>query len=271
MNALTKTEADTNVVALVEPPLSDSLLNFVARAMSDPNTNIEKLETLLRIQREIVADDARLQFNRAMSLAQGEMQPVIRDAVNDQTRSKYARLETIDATIRPVYVRHGFCLVFNSEPIEGPNERIVCDVSHTAGHTMRFQLEAAPDTAGPQGKANKTPLHGLGSLVSYLRRYLTCMVFNIVLANDDNDGIRTRNRAANDDGLLTEPQVEELWDLMTHTGTQEGKFLAAMCPELRSVSQAKASDFPRLKNALLTKANVLRQRAATKTQNGNRS
>jgi len=239
-------------------PVAGSLLNFVARAMSDPSINVDKLQMLLTMQREIVADDARLQFNRAMSAAQAEMQPVVRDATNDQTRSKYARLETIDAAVRPIYTRHGFCLEYNSEAIDGPNERIVCEVSHTAGHSKRFQLEAAVDMAGPQGKANKTALHGLGSTVSYLRRYLLCMAFNIVLTSDDNDGQR-QQRAP--DGRLTEAQFKELWELMRDTDTSEGKFLAAMCPGLRTVAQASAGDFLRLKNALLAKA---RQRAARK-------
>jgi hypothetical protein len=92
--------------------------------------------------------------------------------------------------LRPIYTRNGFCLSFNSEPVEGPNVRVICGVSHDAGHSKTFQLEAALDMAGPQGKANKTPLHGLGSSVSYLRRYLTCMIFHVVFANDDNDGQR---------------------------------------------------------------------------------
>jgi hypothetical protein len=255
----------TPVAPLVEsspvaaPILADSLLNFVARAMADPSINVDKLEVLLRMQRDIVANDARLQFNRAMSAAQAEMQPIVRDASNDQTKSRYARLETIDAAIRPIYTRHGFCLSFNSEAIDGPNERIVCEVSHVAGHSKTYHLDAALDTAGPQGKANKTPLHGLGSLISYLRRYLLCMIWNVIPRGEDTDGNRQQRR---DDGGITEAQTEELWDLMQRTNTQEGKFLAAMCPSLRSVQQALAADFPRLKNALLTKANVLEQRAA---------
>jgi hypothetical protein len=219
------------------------------------------------MQREIIADDARLQFNRAMSAAQGEMHPVVRDATNDQTKSRYARLETIDALIRPIYTRHGFCLEFNSEPVDGPNERIVCEVSHAAGYTKRRQLEAAPDIAGPKGMPNKTALHGLGSTVSYLRRYLTCMIFNIVLANDDNDGNRQQHQQQRvNDGRITEAQADELWDLMTRTGTQEGRFLSVMLPGLRSITQAPAADFPRLKNALLTKLNVIVQRAALAQQ-----
>jgi ERF superfamily protein len=244
------------------PPLADSLLNFVARAMADPSVNVDKLQLLLSMQREIVADDARLQFNRSMSLAQSEMQPVLRDAANDQTRSKYARLETIDAAVRPIYTRHGFCLEFNSEAIEGPNERIVCEVSHTAGHTKKFQLEAAPDMAGPQGRPNKTPLHGLGSTVSYLRRYLTCMIFNVALANDDNDGNRQQR------GRISPQEVEELNLLMRQTQTLESKFLAAMCPALRSIEEAPANDFTRLKNALLTKRAALAKRAAANARTG---
>ena len=259
MNAIAQIAASSETSATTSPPLEHSLLNFVARAMADPTVDANKLEMLLRMQREIVADDAKLQFARAMSAAQGEMLPVTRDAANDQTRSKYARLETIDAAIRPIYTRYGFCLEFNSEAIDGPNERIVCEVCHTAGHSKKFQLEAAPDTAGPQGKANKTPLHGLGSTVSYLRRYLVAMIFNVVLANDDNDGNRQQRVT---DSRITDAQAEELWDLMTRTETREGKFLEHMLPGLRSITQARAADFPRLKNALLTKQSVLQQRAA---------
>lgn len=269
MNAIAPVPANINLP--VEPPLADSLLNFVARAMADPTINVDKLEALLRIQREIVADDARLQFNRAMSVAQGEMQPVIRDAANDQTRSKYARLETIDAAIRPIYTRNGFCLEFNSEPIEGPNERIVCEVSHSAGHTKRFQLEAAPDTVGPQGKANKTALHGLGSTVSYLRRYLSVMIFNIA-TTDDTDG--NRIRPVNDDGEVnSRAHTDLLYALLAECSADpaavtanERAFLNKMgLAELRSLADASPQNFARLKNALLTKRSILAKRAGERS------
>lgn len=262
MNAITQLAAPVESTVL-----ADSLLNFVARAMADPNVNVDKLQVLLRMQREIVADDARLQFSRSMSLAQGEMQAVLRDASNDQTKSRYARLETIDAAIRPVYVRHGFCLEFNSESIEGPNERIVCEVSHSAGHAKKFQLEAAPDTAGPQGKPNKTPLHGLGSTVSYLRRYLTCMIFNVVVTNEDNDGNRQqtpsgKNAEERVNGCMTAAELKILDDLMVLTRSSEGAFLTYHGLDYRSIQQVPATQFVRLKNSLLAKVRVLTEREA---------
>jgi hypothetical protein len=239
----------------------------VAMAVRDPNIDVAKLEALMRMQREIIADDARLQFNRAMSAAQAEMQPVMRDAKNDQTNSKYARLETIDAAMRPIYTRHGFSLSFNSEPIDGPNVRIACEVAHMAGHSKIFHLDAALDTAGPQGRANKTPLHGLGSSVSYLRRYLTCMIFHIVLMNEDTDG----NRPRPDTGLITHGQKMDLKGLLRETHTLEAKFLSVMCPGLNAIEEAAAVDFTRLKNALISKRTMLAKRAAQAQNEGARA
>jgi hypothetical protein len=270
MNQIATTvPVQSNALTLADPAMP-SLLNFVALAVRDPDIKIDKLEALLRMQREIIADDARLQFHRAMSAVQGEMQPVLRDATNTQTNSRYARLETIDAVMRPIYSRHGFSLSFNSEPVEGANIRIACEVAHSAGHSKMYHLEAALDTAGPQGKLNKTPLHGLGSSVSYLRRYLTCMIFHVVLANEDNDGNRQRNDTPDTPGFLTHSQCMDLKALMRETHTIEARFLAAMCPAAKVIAEAPATDFPRLKNALLTKLGVLRQRAAAATQAQNR-
>ena len=80
----------------------------------------------------------------------------------------------------------------------------------------------------------------------------------MVLTNEDNDGNRVRGPT----GLLTPAQVAELNALMVQTRTLERKFLDVMAPDLVSIEQARAADFPRLKNALLTKMSVLRQRGA---------
>jgi len=254
-----------NAVTTITAPQPDgSLLNFVALAVKDPAIDVAKLETLLRMQREILADDARRLFNQAMAQVQSEMQPIVRDAQNTETRSRYARLATIDALMRPLYSRHGFCLSFDSEPIEGANIRIVCEVAHEGGHTKSYHLDAALDVAGPKGTPNKSPMHGLGSSVSYLRRYLTCMIFHIVMVDEDQDGNQPRQPI----GRLTPAQTDELWALMRQTRTQEGQFLKVMAPGLRSIEQAPAADFPRLRNALHAKRDILAKRAAQAQQQG---
>lgn len=169
-------------------------LSFIERALHDDSFPIEKLEALLRMQREVMTEQSRREFNFAMSEAQSEMMPVIRDATNTHSGTKYARLGTIVAQMQPIWTKHGFAVRFGSEP--SPREgwsRVTCTVSHAGGHAEVNYLDAPPDSAGQQGKTNKTPVQAVGSTVTYLRRYLVTMVFNIVLADDDDDGESQRN------------------------------------------------------------------------------
>lgn len=170
-----------------QPP---SLLNFIERASRDDSIDLEKLERLLQMQERLVAEDARKAFNQAMSAAQGQMRAIWRDAANSQTNSRYAKLETIDDKIRPIYTEHGFSLTFGTDaPRDPASIRIVCTCAHRDGHEQQYELEAPPDMTGARGQVNKTVLHGMGSTITYLRRYLTMMIFNIVLTNEDDDGV----------------------------------------------------------------------------------
>ena len=170
----------------------DRFESAIVRAASDQSIDIGKLQALLDMQRMVARERAVRMFNTAMAAAQGEMEPVLRDTVNTHTKSRYAKLETIDRAMRPVYTRHGFSVRFGSQP--SPRQgwmRITCTVAHTGGHYEENYLDAPPDDAGTQGRTNKTPIQSVGSSVTYLRRYLLTMVFNIVLSDDidqDADG-----------------------------------------------------------------------------------
>lgn len=174
-------------------PAPDTIVNFIERAARDPAFDVAKLEALLRMQREVVQEQAKREFSAAMALAQSEMLPVVRDAANDHTRSRYARLETIDQQMRPIYTKNGFSVRYGSgtQPRDGWI-RITCTVAHQAGYSEEHHLDAPLDFAGAQGRANKPAIQAVGSSITYLRRYLLCMVFNVVLADEDDDGEATR-------------------------------------------------------------------------------
>jgi hypothetical protein len=179
---------------------SSSLMSLIDRATRDPEFDLNKFQALLAMKRELDHEFAKRAFNQAMAAAQTEMMPVIRDAANTHTQSKYARLETIDAQMRPIYTKHGFAVRYGSAP--APRDgwiRVICTVSHTDGYSEENYLDAPPDIAGSQGKSNKTPIQAVGSSVTYLRRYLLTMCFNIVLADEDDDGSRV-TRPANGAG-----------------------------------------------------------------------
>ena len=165
-----------------------SLLSFIERASRDPEFDITKFESLLRMQEKLVNDQARREFNAAMSAAQNEMQPVLRNAVNEHTKTRYAKLETIDSQMRPIYARHGFSVRYGSAQSSRDGWlRITCTIAHVGGYSEEHYLDSPPDSVGAQGRSNKTAVQAVGAAITYLRRYLLCMAFNIVLSDDPDD------------------------------------------------------------------------------------
>ncbi len=182
--------------SLVIPDQVQAELNMIERLASNPRADVKKLESLLEMRERNRAIEARLQFNKAMRDCQAEIMPVVRDAENAHTKSRYAKLEKIDKMIRPIYTKHGFSLTFNSKSLDNKQVRVFCTCMHDDGHFQEYELDGALDTAGSKGNSNKTDLQGLGSTVSYLRRYLTCMIFNVVLTNEDDDGGKPPEKGA---------------------------------------------------------------------------
>jgi hypothetical protein len=178
-------------------PANNALMSFIERAAKDDSFDVAKFGELLRLQRDVGHDQSRRLFNQAMADAQSEMLPVVRDAKNSHLGNKYAKLETIDAAMRPIYTRHGFSVRFGSAP--APTEgyiRITCTVAHAGGYFEENYLDAPIANLGSQGgRTATTGVQAVGSAVTYLRRYLLGMVFNIVLADEDDDGESMRRAA----------------------------------------------------------------------------
>ena len=185
--------------AIIPAEISNgALMSFIERASRDTEFDVAKFGELLKLQRDMEHERARRAFNIAMSEAQTEMLPVVRDSKNDHLRNKYAKLETIDSAIRPIYTRHGFSVRYGSAPapLEG-HIRITCTVAHAAGYFEESYLDSPTGNAGSQGgRTATTPVQAVGSAVTYLRRYLLSMVFNVVtVGEDDDDGEAMRRQA----------------------------------------------------------------------------
>src|SRR5437868_10847937 len=69
-----------------------------------------------------------------------------------------------------------------------------------SGHFEDSFMPAPPDTSG-----GKSTVQGVGSTNSYLRRYIACNIFNIVVVGEDDDG---------NGGTIDEVQTTTLLDLI---------------------------------------------------------
>jgi len=200
-----------------------NLLSVIAQAALNPNVDVEKMRALLELKERIDETDAKKLFHAAMIEAQEEMRPVVRNCRGDKG-SKYANLEAVDRAIRPIYTRHGFVLSFNSKASEDGMITMSCTCMHKGGYSKEYELTGALDSSGPKGEKNKTGIQAAGSTVSYLRRYLTVMIYNIVLTDEDNDGAGTKQ-------TISEAQVNKILDLLMACdmeGAKSKPFLAFM-------------------------------------------
>lgn len=167
------------------------MMAVLERVALDPNCDVAKMQAVLDVQERMFNKNAEIAFNKSMVECQSEMPTVIRDRRNDQTNSNYAAFETILHTIKPCYTKHGFSLSFGTEssPVER-HVRVTCTTMHKDGHTRKDFVDLPLDNVGIKGNANKTEIHGTGSTYSYGKRYLVTMIFNIAIANHDDDAVK---------------------------------------------------------------------------------
>jgi hypothetical protein len=235
-------------IATVEPDAAPSTAPVVSQIMelaARKDINPEMFDRLVAWQEREVARQAEIAYNAAMNAAQAEIQPVARKTENSQTKSFYAKLEAIDAEIRPIYLKHGFSLEYDTVPPIAPGQiRVACRCSHRDGHSRMFYREAPVDMLGPKGSAVKTALHGGGSTETYLRRYLTTGIFNVVFKADD-DGVLGGMR------FITAEQVTELEALIAETKTDVDRYCQVM--GVARVENIEAGGLAAARNMLLAK------------------
>ena len=177
----------SNELALTE----NNFMQVVERVATNPDVDVQKMESILNMQERILDKNSQMAFSKSMTQCQSEMPVVVRDKDNNQTRSKYASLEQIQGTVKKIYTKHGFNLSFGTDACDKDGHvRIICDVRHQEGHEKRYSVDLPLDGHGIKGQQNKTLMHAAASTYSYGERYLLTMIFNITIADKDDDAIK---------------------------------------------------------------------------------
>lgn len=127
----------------------------------------------------IVADPPQTaSFLSALAALQAEAPTLRKDKVNPHFGSKFAGLDTVVEAIQPLLTKHG--LVWITMPDHDEH-----------GPTLNYRLALAETGDGLTGSMplmlTKQDSQGLGSALTYARRYALVSVLNLI-ADDDDDG-----------------------------------------------------------------------------------
>lgn len=236
-----------NELQEVKETNQDRMLAIIEKVALDPNADVSKLKELLAMKEHVFDKNAEIAFNEAMSIVQRKIPSVLKTANNVQTKSKYATLDVIIKTCSPTWTNEGFALSFGTDKSEIEKHMgITCIVSHSGGFSRSYRWDLPLDDAGMQGTKNKTPIHASGSTVSYGRRYLTCMIFNIA-TSDDNDA----QQPARELPKISVDQATVIEDLIKETGTDKLRFLKFL--KVNSVESIPAQAYDHAVKALEAK------------------
>lgn len=174
-----------------QEPQEDKFLALIEKVVFDPDVDVSKMSAILEMQEKIFDKNAVIAFNKAMVACQTEMPIVAAKTLNDQTKSRYAKYEHLLIAIKPVYTKYGFSLSFGQDLCSQKDHiTIVCDVIHSEGYCKRYQATLPLDSCGIKGAVNKTEVHATSSAFSYAKRYLATMIFNIAIADQDDDAVK---------------------------------------------------------------------------------
>src|SRR5271166_708928 len=217
-----------------------AMLALIERVALDPRADVEKLERVMAMYERLKAKEAEFAYNAAKGRILKKLvgikiiknRSVLYESEKGKPQRgtyeafKYAPLEEIDKHLRPLLAEQDMDLSYSDEPRAGGDILIRGRLTHLPGGHYEDSFMPAPlDTTG--GKSN---VQAVGSTNSFLRRYVACNIFNIVVVADDDDGAG---------GTIDEAQIKTILDLIKKAKVGP-KFLKYM--KAQSVEQAGSLD-----------------------------
>ncbi len=118
------------------------------------------------------------ELNKALAEAQAEMSNPVFDSVNPHFRNKYASLASVRNSVLPVLAKHGLSLT--QKPVVATDKAgVVTKLRHSSGEELDFGALLLP--------LAKVDAQGIGSAITYSRRY-SLMAIAGVVGDTDDDG-----------------------------------------------------------------------------------
>jgi len=108
---------------------------------------------------------------------QGALDPVTKDDINEFANNhKFASLGAIVEAIRPLLLEHGFCMTHRGSVLSDGGAGLVSTLWHKSGQFLEGEFPLLLAKEDPQGQ---------GSAITYMRRYATCAMLEIIQHDDD--------------------------------------------------------------------------------------
>ena len=170
----------------------------------------------------------------ALAKAQGEIENASKSSNNPHFKSRYADLAEVLNTVRPVFASHGLA-ISQFPSYEQGVASVETIITHSSGQWMSGVISA------PVGKLDA---QGVGSAITYCRRYSLAAVAGIAQEDDDANsavGHAPKAKVAPQPPRVTPEQVKTLRETITRAGLDEATWCQSV--RIQSLESLPAAKF----------------------------
>lgn len=146
--------------------------------------------------------DSIAELAKALAKAQGEIENASKNAANPHFKSKYADLAEVLNTVRPVFSLHGLS-VLQMPSFDGGIASVETMLMHTSGEWISNTCSAP---------VSKNDAQGVGSAITYLRRYSLAAFAGIAQEDDDGNSASARHDPPKQNAHRTVPDKQAITD-----------------------------------------------------------
>ena len=174
---------------------------------------------------------------KALIAVQRDMGPALKDSTNPFCRSKYASLNSVMESCRPALLKHGIWLCQYPVPVDNPGcIGLLTKLTHADSGQWQSSLTIVPlPKADPQG---------MGSAITYARRYALSAMLGIVTEDDDGEAAKLDPRETasqrkpqhNNDAQPKKPQASDPQEAYTIQDLDESADVLARLPMLEGIA-----------------------------------
>jgi hypothetical protein len=154
----------------------------------------------------MIKSDTIAKIADALSKFQADVQDPAKNSDNPFFKSKYVELDDLLASVRPVLSKHGLAVI--QEPSGEEKVCVKTIILHNSGEFIEFEPVVL--------KPVKTDPQGVGSAITYGRRYALSSILGVAWDADD-DGNKASGKDKNDGHKATLREAQEqIADQKTH-------------------------------------------------------
>lgn len=198
------------------------VLQMIERVALDPNSDVAKLEKMIELQERVMSRQAKEQFDSAMLNFQIEKGVI--EKASTANRTKYAKLEHIQAVVDPVLRKFGLFVRWNTQTTDSGKIRVTCICTHIGGHSETSSMDVNPDKSG-----SKNEIQADGSAITYAQRYTMKSLLGLVIAEDNDGKVKA---------TITQQQVKILERKLSYLGEDaKAKMIAHIGCDLHEIEK----------------------------------